>query len=90
MAENFVGGDETGAASRPDRGRRAGSTAQGGHTVWLSVAQAAARASVSKRHLKRFIPGELPATRLPSPKGRGHLRIRLGDLEAFLARGLLK
>jgi hypothetical protein len=31
----------------------------------------------------------LPATRLPSPKGKGHLRVRLGDLEALLARGTL-
>ena len=33
----------------------------------------------SRRHL--------PAMRLPSPKGRGHLRIRLSDLEVLMARG---
>ncbi|HWI25857.1 MAG TPA: helix-turn-helix domain-containing protein [Stellaceae bacterium] len=56
----------------------------------MSVAQAAARAGVSKRTIKRWIEAELlSAIRLPSPAGRGHLRIRLGDLEALLARGTL-
>jgi excisionase family DNA binding protein len=56
----------------------------------LSVAQAAARAGVSSRTIKRWIAANLlPATRLPSPRGKGHLRIRLGDVEALLARGTL-
>jgi excisionase family DNA binding protein len=55
------------------------------------VATAARRAGVSTRTLKRWIKsGALPASRLPSPKGKGHLRIRLGDLEALIARGLLQ
>jgi hypothetical protein len=40
--------------------------------------------------VKRWIAsGDLPAIRLPSPKGRGHLRVRLNDLEALLARGIV-
>jgi Helix-turn-helix domain len=63
----------------------------GHHTVWLSIRRAADRAGVCPRTVKRWIKGGLlPATRLPSPKGRGHLRIRLGDLEAVLARGVLQ
>ena len=59
--------------------------------VWLSVAKAAARADVSQRTIKRWIAtGLLPATRLPSPAGKGHLRLRLGDLEALLAHGTLR
>jgi excisionase family DNA binding protein len=59
--------------------------------VWLSVARAAARVGVAPRTIKRWIKrGILPATRLPSPKGQGHLRIRLGDLEALVARGTLQ
>jgi excisionase family DNA binding protein len=58
---------------------------------WLSVAKAAGRAGVCPRTIKRWIwNGHLPATRTPSLKGKGHLRIRLGDLEALLARGLLQ
>jgi excisionase family DNA binding protein len=58
---------------------------------WLSVARAADRAGVCPRTIKRWIKGGLlPATRLPSPQGRGHLRIRLGDLEALVARGTLQ
>ena len=58
---------------------------------WLSVAKAAARASVHPRTVKRWIrDSHLPATRTPSAKGKGHLRIRLGDLEALLARGALQ
>jgi Helix-turn-helix domain len=61
------------------------------HAVWLSIRRAADRAGVCPRTLKRWIKGGLlPATRLPSPKGKGHLRIRLGDLEALLARGVLQ
>jgi excisionase family DNA binding protein len=56
----------------------------------LSVAAAAERAGVCARTVKRWIAaGLLAATRLPSPSGRGHLRIRVGDLEALLARGTL-
>lgn len=56
----------------------------------LSIARAAERAGVCSRTVKRWIAGGvLAATRLPSPGGRGHLRIRLGDLEALLARGTL-
>jgi excisionase family DNA binding protein len=59
--------------------------------VWLSVARAAARVGVAPRTIKRWIKGGiLPATRLPSPKRKGHLRIRLGDLEALVARGTLR
>jgi excisionase family DNA binding protein len=58
--------------------------------IWLSILQAATRASVSTKTVKRWIAsGDLPAIRLPSPKGRGHLRVRLNDLEALLARGIL-
>ena len=58
---------------------------------WLSVAKAAGRAGVHPRTVKRWIRnGHLPATRTPSAKGKGHLRIRLGDLEALLARGMLQ
>ena len=54
----------------------------------LSVGEAAERASVSTRTVKRWIAsGHLPAARLPSPKGKGHLRVRAGDVEALLARG---
>ncbi len=57
---------------------------------WLSVAEAAARAGVSTRTIKRWIKGQLlSASRLPSPQGKGHLRSRLNDLEALLARGVL-
>ena len=61
------------------------------HSSWLSVRRAADRAGVCPRTIKRWIKGGLlPATRLPSPKGKGHLRIRLGDLEVVLARGVLQ
>jgi len=57
----------------------------------LSAAVAAARAGVLPRTLKRWIAnGWLLATRTPSLKGRGHLRIRPGDLDALLARGALR
>jgi excisionase family DNA binding protein len=59
--------------------------------VWLSIAKAAVRVGVSPRTVKRWIAADrLLATRLPSPGGKGHLRIRLGDLEALLARGTLR
>jgi excisionase family DNA binding protein len=58
---------------------------------WLSVVKAAGRAGVCPRTIKRWIwNGHLPATRMPSAKGKGHLRIRLGDLEALFARGMLQ
>ncbi len=57
---------------------------------WLSVKEAALRAGVSSRTIKRWIKNKLlPASRLPSPKGKGHLRVRLNDLEALLAHGTL-
>jgi hypothetical protein len=60
-------------------------------SVRLSIAKAAARADVSPRTVKRWVAaGLLSATRLPSPGGQGHLRIRLGDLEALLSRGTLR
>jgi hypothetical protein len=56
----------------------------------LSIANTAKRAGVCSRTVKRWIAaGLLAATRLPSPKGHGHLRVRLGDLEALLAQGTL-
>lgn len=60
-------------------------------TIWLSIAQAADRVGWSTKKIKRLIKaGHLPAIRLPLPKGKGHLRVRLGDLEALLARGVLR
>ena len=56
--------------------------------VYLSVREVAIRTSVAPRTVKRWIAaGLLPATRLPSPKGLGQLRIRLSDLEVMMARG---
>jgi excisionase family DNA binding protein len=56
--------------------------------VYVSVRDAANRTSVSPRTVKRWIAdGRLPATRLPSPKGLGQLRIRSADLEVLLAGG---
>lgn len=56
--------------------------------VWLTTAQAAARAGYSVRQLKRWIKaGHLKSYRAPSPKGQAHLRIRAGDLEALIAYG---
>jgi excisionase family DNA binding protein len=70
---------------------RSGRAHEAHYTDRLSVAKAAARADVSSRTIKRWIAANLlPATRLPSPRGKGHLRIRLGDLEALLARGTLR
>jgi excisionase family DNA binding protein len=83
MAEHRSGG-----ASDGDRSPKTQS-GEGGR--WLSIAQAAARVSVSTRTIKRWIgAGDLPAARSPSPKGKGHLRVRLGDLEAVLARGTVR
>jgi excisionase family DNA binding protein len=56
--------------------------------VYLSVREVATRINVAPRTVKRWISaGILPATRLPSPKGLGHLRIRLLDLEVMVLRG---
>jgi hypothetical protein len=60
----------------------------GAPAVRLTIRQAAARAGNSTRTIKRWISaGLLPATRQPSPKRMGHLRVRLGDLESVIARG---
>ncbi len=58
---------------------------------WLSVREAAARANVSSKTIKRWISGGLlPATRLPAKKeNKGHLRVRRSDLDALLAQGAL-
>jgi hypothetical protein len=73
--------NRTSSVGEPDRRR----------IVWLSIRGASDRAEVCPRTIKRWISGGLlPATRLPSPKGMGHLRIRLGDLEALVARGALQ
>lgn len=54
----------------------------------LTAKQAAACANVSTRTIKRYIhSGLLPYERLPSPKGRGHVRIKQSDLESLLAQG---
>jgi excisionase family DNA binding protein len=56
--------------------------------VYLSVREVATRMNVAPRTVKRWVSaGVLPATRLPSPKGLGHLRIRLLDLEVLVLRG---
>ena len=56
--------------------------------AYLSVREVATRMSVAPRTVKRWISaGILPVTRLPSPKGLGHLRIRLLDLEVVMLRG---
>jgi hypothetical protein len=83
------------ASTRPRRratGESCSELARQPHqSVWLPVAKAAARADVSPRTVKRWIAaGLLSATRLPSPGGKGHLRIRVGDLESLLALGTLK
>jgi len=57
---------------------------------WISVGAAAERAGVNPRTIKRWISnGWLSAVRLPSPKGMGQLRVRLGDVDALIARGAL-
>jgi excisionase family DNA binding protein len=54
---------------------------------YLSVREVASRASVAPRTVKRWISaGILPAARLPSPKDRGHLRIRLVDFDMMMTR----
>lgn len=55
---------------------------------YVTVKQAAAFAQTSTRTIKRWIAaGALGAIRLPSPGGRGPLRIRHGDLLAVMAAG---
>ena len=57
--------------------------------VYLSVREVAIRVSVSPRTVKRWIAaGLLPATRLPSLKGLGQLRIRSSDIEVLMVRGI--
>ena len=57
--------------------------------VWISVAKAAKRAGFCTQTIKRrILDGTLPATRSQSPNGRGHWRIRLGDLDSLMARGV--
>jgi hypothetical protein len=61
-----------------------------GQPIWISVAVAADRAGVNPRTIKRWISNTwLSATRLPSRKGMGQLRVRLGDVDALIARGAL-
>ena len=56
--------------------------------IYLSVREVATRTSVAPRTVKRWISaGILPATRLPSPKGLGQLRIKVLDLEVMMVRG---
>jgi excisionase family DNA binding protein len=56
--------------------------------VYLSVREVAIRTNVAPRTVKRWISaGILPATRLPSPKGLGQLRIKLLDFEVMMVRG---
>jgi hypothetical protein len=58
--------------------------------IWISVAAAAERGGVNPRTIKRWISnGWLSAVRLPSLKGMGQLRVRLGDVDALIARGAL-
>jgi hypothetical protein len=55
--------------------------------VWISVAKAVKRAGFCTQTIKRrIVEGTLAASRSTSPKGRGHWRIRLGDLDSLMAR----
>lgn len=75
------------AVTEPPSPKRRRPVQSGG---WLSVAHAAERADVCTRTIKRWIEkGYLEASRNPTAKGKGHLRIRRGDLEALLAGGML-
>lgn len=57
--------------------------------VYVSVRETAVHVKTSPRTVKRWIAaGLLPATRLPSPKGLGQLRIRLSDVEVLMSRGI--
>ena len=51
----------------------------------LTIVEAAERIGVSTRSVKRYIArGYLTAWRLPSPSGRGHLRIDESELARFM------
>jgi excisionase family DNA binding protein len=82
-----MGADPIGRAS-PRRGSLMRCVTAASGQVYLSVREAAIRTGVAPRTVKRWIAaGILSAVRLPSPKGRGHLRIRISDLEVLMARG---
>ncbi len=51
----------------------------------LTIVEVAERIGVSTRSVKRYIArGYLTAWRLPSPSGRGHLRIDESELARFM------
>ena len=51
----------------------------------LTIVEAAERIGTSTRTIKRYIAGGyLTAWRLPSPSGRGHLRIDESELARFM------
>ena len=51
----------------------------------LTIVEVAERVGVSTRTIKRYIArGYLTARRLPSPSGRGHLRIDESELARFM------
>ncbi len=51
----------------------------------LTIVEAAERIGVSTRTIKRYIAGGyLTAWRLPSPSGRGHLRIDEPEIARFM------
>ena len=51
----------------------------------LTIVEGAERIGVSTRTIKRYITrGYLTAWRLPSPSGRGHLRIDEPELARFM------
>ena len=51
----------------------------------LTIVEGAERIGVSTRTIKRYIArGYLTAWRLPSPSGRGHLRIDEPELARFM------
>ena len=51
----------------------------------LTIVEAAERIGVTARSIKRYIArGYLTAWRLPSPSGRGHLRIDESELARFM------
>ncbi len=62
------------------------------HPRALTIVEVAERVGVSTRTIKRYIArGYLTARRLPSPSGRGHLRIDEPELARFMVEnGWLK